>query len=107
MAKTTDKAAKVGHTPEILRMIRAADDKSLAARIRHQNSTVEDDRLADAAPALLAALTDIMAGGDLDDRGNCRFCGRHYGAGEMVCNDDDCASSKARDALALAEKPGE
>jgi hypothetical protein len=60
-------------------------------------------RLRDAAPALLAALKDLL--GDLPSvqQGICRHCGREY---EHIqsgdCPSDDCPSFHARAAIAAA-----
>jgi hypothetical protein len=53
---------------------------------------------------LYAALKDIIDGGDLDDNGNCRYCGRHYSKADAQewpqCGADECPGTIARAALA-------
>ena len=81
-------------------------------------NTATDDRLIAAAPALLAALkdllgisVDIVAG---EERDTCRHCGRDYTEDNMeeaekgndplyLCPSDDCPGYIARHAIALAE----
>ena len=64
----------------------------------------DDARLIAAAPALLAALQDVVGErcSDDDSNGHCVWCGRDLEAAQQFCDGDDCAGQLARAAIAKA-----